>query len=180
MRDGVLRPGVARFELDRGAAGILGGDVVAGLLEAERVHAEHRVIARHAVRPRRQRARDAVAQHARLAAEEVELVADLQRQQVARVFDRDVLQHLRRRVPAAFDQMVDGVEMALLLRGGGKLPGGIARRARDRNAGRLGAEQMQPRAQRVRHHEIGTLGNRLVDGATGSLMKRLSSRNAVS
>ena len=126
MRDGVLRPGIARVERDRGAAGDLGGDVVAGLLEAERVHAEHRVIARHAVRPRRQRPRDAVAQHARLAAEEVELVADLQREQVVRVFDRDVLHHLRRLVPAAFDQVVDGVEVALLLRGGGKRPGGIA------------------------------------------------------
>ncbi len=90
------------------------------------MHAEHGVIARHAVRPRRQCTCDAVAQHARFAAEEVELVADLQREQVVRMFDRDVLHHLRRLVPAAFDQMVDGVEVALLLRGGGKRPGGIA------------------------------------------------------
>ena len=121
------------------------------------------MIARHAVRPGRQRARDAVAQHARLAAEEVELVADLQRKQIARVFDRDVFHHLRGRVPAAFDQVVDGVEVALLLRGGGQIPGGVARRACDRNAGRLGAEQVQPRLQRVRHDETGTFGERLVD-----------------
>ena len=99
--DRVLRPAVARLELDRGAAAVLGGGVVAGLLQAEGVHAEHRVIAGHVRRPGRQRARDAVAQHARVAAEEVELVAGLQRQQVARVLDRHVLEHLRGRVPAA-------------------------------------------------------------------------------
>ena len=57
--------------------------------------------------PGRQRARDAVAQHARLAAEEVDLMADLQRKQVARLPDRDVFQHLRGRVPAALDQVAE-------------------------------------------------------------------------
>ena len=55
-----------------------------------------RVVARHRRAPLRQRARDAVAQHARVAGEEVDLVAGLQRQRVARVARAQVLQHAAR------------------------------------------------------------------------------------
>ena len=67
--------------------GRLGPRVVAVFLQAERVHAEHIAIARHARVPVRQHLRDAVAQHFPVAEPKVERVGDLQRQAVARVFD---------------------------------------------------------------------------------------------
>ena len=71
----MLRPAVARLELDRPPAECFGAGIVAHLLEAEGLHGERRVIAGHAVRPCRHGACDAIAQHARIAGEEVDLVA---------------------------------------------------------------------------------------------------------
>ena len=48
VRDGVHGPGIAGIQFQRAAARRLGTRVVRGLLEAERVHAEHVAIARHA------------------------------------------------------------------------------------------------------------------------------------
>ena len=66
----------------------------------------------------------------------------------------DVLQHPRGRVPAAVDQMADGGEMAAAPASvaGSRMAASSAARATG-IAGRLGAEQVQPRLQRVRHDE---------------------------
>src|SRR5512147_3035196 len=72
MSDGMLRLAAAGFELDAFASLSFRTGVVAGLLEAEGVHTENGVVARHALAPCRQSPRNAVAQHARIAGEEVE------------------------------------------------------------------------------------------------------------
>ena len=68
------------FERERVAADVLGAGVVAGLLEAEGVHAEQVAVAGHLVVPVRQGLRDAVAQHHRVAEVEVDDVRRLQRE----------------------------------------------------------------------------------------------------
>jgi len=50
------------------------------------------------------RARDAVAQHARIAEQEIGLVAGLQRQRVERMINGEVFEHARSGAPAATDQ----------------------------------------------------------------------------
>ena len=75
-----------------------------------------RVIARHRRRPGRQGARDAVAQHARVAGEEVDLVAGLQRQRVARIVDGDVFEQPAGLVPAALRKLAKRRDMRLLAR----------------------------------------------------------------
>ncbi|MER8482729.1 hypothetical protein NKH12_09475 [Mesorhizobium sp. M1322] len=79
MGDGVLRPTVARLDVDCHAAKLFGARIVAHFLQPERLHAEYGVVARHAALPGRQRAADAVAQHAGIAGEEIDLVPGLQR-----------------------------------------------------------------------------------------------------
>jgi hypothetical protein len=59
--------------------------------------------------------------------------------------------------------MTDGGEVALLLRRSAEPRGGLPARARDGDAGRLRAEQMQPGAQRMRHDEARALGDRRID-----------------
>src|SRR4051812_43655246 len=58
MRDGMLRPAVPRLEIDGAAAVLLGFGIFAVFLEAEGLHAEHRMIARRRRRPSRACPRD--------------------------------------------------------------------------------------------------------------------------
>ena len=118
VRDRVPGPGVAPFQFDRLAALLLGLRVVAGFLQPERMHAEQRVVARDRLAPRGQHARDAIPQHARVAAEEVDLVPDLQRQRVARIRDADILEHAARRAPAAFGEQAYRFDVAAFALGG--------------------------------------------------------------
>ena len=160
----VLRPAVARLELDGAAAGDLGRTVVAHLLQPEGVHAQERVIARHVRRPVGQRAGDAVAQEPGIAGEEVDLVTGLQRQQVVRMVGADPQDRPARLVPAC--PRPDGRPPR-----DGPSPRGPAMRrgrgvggARGVDARRLGAEQIQPRLQQMGHGEAGAVGERRLDG----------------
>ena len=65
--------------------------------------------------PCRQGAGDAVAQHAGMAGEEIELMSDLQRQQIARVRDGNIFQDARCLMPAPVQQMADRGNMSRLL-----------------------------------------------------------------
>ena len=67
--------------------------------------------------------------------------------------DGDVLDDAGRRPPVALHQVRDRREVPALLRRRGQGAGGGQRLARHRHAGGLGAEQVQPGAQRVAHHE---------------------------
>ena len=98
VRHRVPGPAVALLELDRASAERLGPRVVAGLLQPERVacRAPRGSPGMPGV-PGAVGARDAVAQHARVAGEEVDLVARLQRQRSQRVADAQVLEHRARR-----------------------------------------------------------------------------------
>jgi hypothetical protein len=87
MGDGVVGPAVARLLGERRAPGGLGAGVVAGLLEAEGVHAEHRRPAGHVLGPVRQGAGDAVAQGPGVGAVEVGEVAGLEGDDVALLSD---------------------------------------------------------------------------------------------
>jgi hypothetical protein len=83
-------PGIAWVQLERLEARVLGTVVEAGFLEPERVHSQHVTVARHRGVPGRQDLRDAVAQHRRLAQQEIAYVRRLQREQVTRVLDDDL------------------------------------------------------------------------------------------
>ncbi len=151
VHHGVLRPAVAPLEFERAAALRLGLRVGAGFLQPEGVHAEQRVVTGHGALPGRQRARDPVAQHARVAGEEIERVSGLQRQRVARVVDAQVLQRARRVVPAALQQQADRLQVACFAPVGRQAQSGLPGGARRGEAARLGAEQAEPGLERVRH-----------------------------
>ena len=110
--------------------------------------------------PVRLGARDAVAQHARVAGEEVDLVAHLQRQQVLRVADAQVLQDAAGPVPLAVGQCAGGRHVQGLALGGRAAGGGGVRLARHRQAGRLGAEQVQVGHQHMGHRHVRRLRQR--------------------
>ncbi len=131
-----------------------GARVVAGLFQAEGVHAKQRVVAGDRGAPRRQGARDPVAQHARVAAEEVDLVTGVQRQRVKRVVDAHVFQRAAGIAPAAVDQRGNRLHMASLALGtceAGRL--GMAG-ARHGQPGGLGAEQEQVGLERMGHRHL--------------------------
>src|SRR5690606_28720461 len=79
----------------------------------EGLHAEQRVVARHAVRPLRQGARDSVAQHTGVAGEEIDLVAGEKSERIARMLDGNILERGRSLVPAAARQMTEGRDMGV-------------------------------------------------------------------
>jgi hypothetical protein len=54
--------------------------------------------------------------------------------------------------------MADGRQMALFPNGCRQLLRRCERSARNLHTGGLGPEQVQPRPQRVRHHELGAFG----------------------
>src|SRR5688572_8297240 len=87
VRERVVPPAVAWFQLNTQPALALGASVVACLLQTERVHTEHGVIAGHTRIPERNRTRDSVPQHAGIASEEVDLMPCLKCQPIARVID---------------------------------------------------------------------------------------------
>ena len=117
MRDRMLRPAVAWLDLCRLPAEGLGSAIVAHLLQPEGLHPENGVVARHALLPGGQRPADAVAQHARIAGKEVDLVSHLQRHGVERIVDRDVLEDASGVVPASLRQMTEGAHMRLFAHG---------------------------------------------------------------
>jgi len=107
--------------------------------------------------------RHPVAQVAAVAAEEIEQVAHLQRDDVVRIIDQDIVQPLRGAVEGAVDQAGDGggvAALAVIELEAAQL-GQQFRGVRHRPA--LHAGQQQIRLERDRHREIGTLGDRVVD-----------------
>jgi hypothetical protein len=77
-------PGIARIQVKRVAAKVLGAPIDRGFLEAECIHAEEVAVVRHVARPGGHRRRKAVAQHQRAAEIEVDEMRRLQRDEVAR------------------------------------------------------------------------------------------------
>ena len=90
-----------------------------------------------------------------MAGEEVDLVTDLQREQVVRMADAQVLQDAARAVPLAVGQCAGGRDVLGLALGGRAARGGGMRLARSRQAGRLGAEQVQVGHQHMGHRHVG-------------------------
>src|SRR6185312_7704967 len=69
--------------------------------------------------------------------------------------------------PAALDEMADRGEMPLLSPGPAMRRGGEVRGMRGLDAGRLGAEQVQPRLQQMRHGEVRAGSDRRLGGGQG-------------
>ena len=136
--------------------------------------------------PGRQRACDAIAQHARITAEEIDLVANMQRQCIARVGDADVLEHAPRGTPAAFDEQPHRFHVPELALGACQRCRGCTARARDRQRRRLGAEQEQITLQHMRHRHLWgrrqrgvDCGDGVADIAAGLMRGRFQVRQAI-
>ena len=86
VRDGVVRPDVARLELKGVQRRFLRAAVLAALLEAEREHGEHSVIPGNLRRPGGQHGLDAAPQRVRVAPDVIEGMCYLQRERVPRIF----------------------------------------------------------------------------------------------
>ena len=162
MRDCVLRPAVAGMER-RGAPSLaLGEGVVATLLEAKGMHGGQKMIARPVFAPRRQGARDAVPHHARITHEEIDVMADLQRQQIARMVDRHPLQRCRRVMKVAGRELAQGLEMGPLPRGHRQSHGPVVALPGTLESLWLGADQVHPAVRDVGHGEVRGRGDRAV------------------
>jgi len=90
-------------------------------------------------------------------------MAGLQRQRVARIPRRQVLERTRTVVPESAGHQARGAGMQPLALGAGQPAGACRARARFRQCGGLRAEQVQPRAQRVRDRHVGRGGQCAVD-----------------
>ena len=153
MGYGVVRPAVERLKVERAAAGFLGAGVVAGLLQAEGEHPEQDGVARHVGGPGRQRAGNSVAQVAGVGTEEIHLVADLQRDQVARKAHAQPVECHCRLSPIAGDHLLERNEVPDLAVLEGELPDLPDRSSRLGRRVRLGRESQQMGFQEVRHGE---------------------------
>ena len=154
MRHRVLRPAVARLDLDGAAADALRHARSRPSPPGRRPACRASRDSRACRRPGRQGARDAVAQHARIAGEEVDLVAGLQRQRVARIVDGDVLEQPARLVPAALRQPAEGCDMRPLARRAAKRQRRRVGRPGNRRRLALGREAVEIALQHMRHDEI--------------------------
>jgi hypothetical protein len=154
VRNGMLAPAIAGLEFHALPARGFGARIVARLLEAERAHSEHRVIAGNTLTPRRQCACDAVAQHARVPGEEVNLVAALQRERIARILHAQILERPAGRPPAPLCQKLDRVQVAALAVVGGKRLCRLMRRARHGQRRGFRPHQVQICLEDVPHYEL--------------------------
>ena len=159
------RPGVARLEVERAAAGVLGAVVVVHLLEAEGVHAEHVAVARNVAVPVRQDARDAVAQHHRLAEEEVALMPELQGQQVARIVDQHGAVEVSGALQVALEPGAQRLHVPALalVRGRGEMLRGLEAAAQFGLGAALGRDHHQAGAEAVAEDKAGVRLQHLVD-----------------
>ena len=156
--DGVGGPDVVGVRSERGEAGCLCGLVVARLFEAERLHAQDEAVVRMIGAERAERSADAIAQIHRVAEEEVELVADEQRQHVGRPANQQVVEQARRQRPVAVRPgLHDGAvgELALVAGGGSQRPASGSRAVEVAGVGR---GELQVRHVRHRHRHVGVLG----------------------
>ena len=110
--------------------------------------------ARHAGTPMRLGTRDAVTQHARVAGKEIDLVAHLQRQQVLRMAEAQVLEDAASPLPLAMGQCAGSGHVSGLALGGRTALGSGMRLARGRQAGRLGAQQVQVGHKHMGHRHV--------------------------
>ena len=164
---GVLSPVVAGLQLDGATARGLGAVVQRGLLKAEGVHAQDGVVVGHAFGPGGQGAGDPVAQVAAVAQQEVHELARLQRQDIARELDGDVLQDAAGGADLPGQKAADGRDMALLPPGRRQVPregeglsphsGGLGAAAQERHVG----------LQHMGHDKAGTVGDRRIQRRKG-------------
>ena len=160
---GMVRPAIERLEVERAAASVLRARVIAGLLETERVHRHHRVIAGNVRGPVRHDARDSIAQVACAAAIEIHQVADLQTRQVAGVTHVVEVHRAGRRDPVAGEHLFEARQLRRLslverhrADGGGDVA--CLRRCR-----RLGGQREDERLEQVRLGERRGIGDGLVE-----------------
>ena len=162
VHDGVHRPNVVGVHRQGSQTGRLGPAVVTRLLQAEGLHAAcERRVGMVGVE-RGQAATGSVAQVRGVAEEEVQLVADLERQQVG----RPDLQHARRGVAAAacpvtLRPCLDRGVVASFAIVHRELGHGRAHRPRRRDIAKVGARQVQVGEQRLGHGGVGVLAGEL-------------------
>jgi hypothetical protein len=166
MGDGVMRPGVARFGRDGLAARGFGAGVVARFLQPEGVHPEEEGPARHRV-PMRQRAGDAVAERAGVGAQEVDEVARLKRDEVAREGEGVAFEMPRGEGPVAPER---GLERGAVACGAvvmGQVAGRVQHGAGGGGRRGFGGEGEAPGAGEMRHGAGGRLGDGGLEGGDG-------------
>jgi hypothetical protein len=165
MGDGMDRPGIARRQFDRVAAGILRPPEHVVLFQPEGLHAENVAIAGYGRVPLGQDARRAVAQQGGVADEEIDLMGDLKRQEVARVVQQHLSIKVARAVEVAVRPRSGGRDVAALpVVGGGHKPFGRLDAAAQFRLRRLfGRHQHERGAQAMAHDEIGVFFQRFVD-----------------
>ncbi len=110
----MLSPAVARLKLDAQAALPIRLGIIASLFQTERVHADDRVVPGQGLAPVGERARNPIAQHARVTGEEVDQVAGLQGKRVARILSAQVFEGAGGVAPAPGGDSAYGFEVILL------------------------------------------------------------------
>ena len=159
--DRVDRPHVLGMRGDGGEAVAFRRLVVARLLEAEGEHPldEPEVGARRIDAP--DRAGDTIAEVRGVAAEEVELMPDEQREQVVGPFDEQVVESASGAVPVTADPALDRGAVRCLVRAE-RQAGQVGRGgASAGEVGGVGRRQRQVRGEHVAHRELGLLGDEL-------------------
>ena len=162
--DRVPGPGVPGLQLDRAPPGRLGAGIEPGLLQTEGVHAEHRVVTGHAAGPVRQGTGDAVADHPRVPRVEVHEMTRLERQGVPRILHGDVLQHPAGGAPLVAEEVRECAQVGALTGVGRHGAGRFVARLGDREAGGLGAQQIQIAMEHMAHDERGVPVQGRADG----------------
>ena len=165
MDDGVERPHVAWLGGECAHANGFGLWVEVALLEAEGVHAEHEPEQRMVLVPGEQHAASPVAQADGVAAEEVELVADGQGEDVPRVLDGEGGEAFAGAVEVAGGVGAGGVDMLTFAVAHPRDVSDVVEdRARLGCVGRLRGEAAQVGAADVAEHETGIVRDRRLPG----------------
>ncbi|MNL27599.1 hypothetical protein D3C87_1491980 [compost metagenome] len=162
MRHGVDRPRIARVQRHGLAATRLGVFIAIGFLEPEGMHAEQVAVAGHIPVPMGQHLRDAVAQHRRLAEQEIAQMGHLHGEDVARIVDGDVTVRLHRLGESPVQPGARGGQMAALAQVGAVAQGlaGLHALAQQGHGGAVARGHHQRGAQCVAHGEVGVVGQR--------------------
>ena len=165
MRDGMHGPAVLPVQGDRLAAACLGLLVIAGFFESERIHPFDEAIARHVAIPVRQHAGNSIAQHVRIAEEEVADMRVLKRQQIARIGDRRAAPQFDRPFPIAVEPRTHrGNVHPLAVVGLRRQRFGRLHALDQFRLERLvGRGRQRAGAKGVRHREVRMVGDDLVD-----------------
>ena len=111
-------PDIIRMMGDRGPSGLFGRLILSAFFQSEGLHAQQIAIEVMFWVPVRQGPCDTAPQIARFAEEEVELMADREGQNIARIEAEQLIQRAARPVPVSGNPLADGAEMECLTRVG--------------------------------------------------------------